>query len=60
MLNYMIIFKKCFRTVKLIRFKVYSFVTPFPNSEMPGWGATICEGYRSIANIDVDKEYNNG
>ena len=59
MLNYMIIFKKWFRTAQLIRFKVYSFMTPFPNSEVPGWGATICEGGRSIANINVDKEYNN-
>ena len=40
MLNYMIIFKECFRTAQLIRFKVYSFVTPFPNIEVLGWGVT--------------------
>ena len=40
MLNYMIIFKKCFRTAQLIRFKIYSFVTLFPNTEVPGWGVT--------------------
>ena len=38
MLNYMIIFKECFRTARLIRFKVYSFMTPFLNTEVPGWG----------------------
>ena len=36
----MIIFKECFRTAQLIRFKVYSFVTPFPNTEVPSWGVT--------------------
>ena len=36
----MIIFKECFRTAQLIMFKVYSFVTPFPNTEVPGWGVT--------------------
>ena len=41
MLNYMIIFKECFRTALLIRFKVYSFVTPFPNTEVQGWGVTF-------------------
>ena len=40
MLNYMIIFKECFRTAQLIRFKVYNFVTPFPNTKVPGWGVT--------------------
>ena len=38
MLNYIIIFKECFRTARLIRFKVFSFVTSFPNTEVPGWG----------------------
>ena len=38
MLKYMIIFKECFKTAQLIKFKVYSFVTPFPNIEMTGWG----------------------
>ena len=41
MLNYMIIFKECFRTAQLIRFKVYSFVTPFSNTEVPGWIITL-------------------
>ena len=36
----MIIFKECFRIAQLIRFKVYSFMTPFPNTEVPGWGVT--------------------
>ena len=36
----MIIFKEYFRTAQLIRFKVYNLVTPFPNTEMPGCGAT--------------------
>ena len=33
-----VIFKECFRTAQLIKFKVYSFVTPFPNTEVLGWG----------------------
>ena len=41
MLNYMIIFKECFRTARLTRFKVYSFVTPFPNTKVSGWGLTV-------------------
>ena len=39
-LSYMIIFNECFRTAQLIRFKVYSFMTPFPNTEVPGWDVT--------------------
>ena len=38
MLNYMIIFKECFKIAQLFKFKVYSFVTPFPNTEVLGWG----------------------
>ena len=41
MLTYMIIFKECFITAQLIKFKVYSFVTPFSNTEVLGWGATV-------------------
>ena len=36
----MILFKECFRTAPLIRFKVYSFVTPFPNAEVLGLRVT--------------------
>ena len=44
MLNYMIIFKECFRIAQLIRFKFYSFMIPFPNIEVPGWGVTALTG----------------
>ena len=40
MLTYMIIFKECFGIAQLIRFKTYSFETPFPNTKVPGWGVT--------------------
>ena len=57
MLNYMIIFKECFKTAQLIRFKVYSFVTPFPNIEVPGWGVTkATEDDESIEEIDEEME----
>ena len=36
----MIIFKECLRTAQLIRFKVYSFVTPFPNTKVPASSVT--------------------
>ena len=47
MLNYNIIFKECFRTAWLIMFKVYSFVTPFPNTEVLGWGVTTIANHLS-------------
>ena len=36
----MIVFNECFRTAQLIRFKVYSFMTLFPNTKVLGLGVT--------------------
>ena len=54
MLNYIIIFKECLRTAQLIRFKVCSFVTPFPNTEVSDWGVTPFDAaHRLVASFVV-------
>ena len=54
MLNYIIIFNECFRTAQLIRFKVYSFVTPFPNTEVPSWGVACTDPFIHLLGSSIN------